>query len=403
MDDALRVLFIAHAYPRFAGDPVGSFVHNLAVALREEGIHVVVVAPSAPTVPRHAIIDGIEVHRFRYAPRRFETLAYTGTMNTQVRAGIAGKLAMVAFLASSLAASRRIARRAGIRVVHAHWWFPGGLTARWLRLLAGLPYLITLHGSDLRLALGSSFGRRLFRGVAAGASAITAVSSWLARGAADIAGRPMPIVAPMPVLTDLFFPDRTREPRRLLFVGKLSPQKGLDRLLRAMALMTERPTLTVVGTGRVADASVRALAHELGLDDRIEWLPILPQSELAVQYRRAAIHVIPALDEGLGLTAVESLLSETPVVAFDSGGMPDVVVHGQTGMLVPPGDEAALAGALETLLTDDEGRAAMGRAGRAHALSVFGARAVARRYAGLYRSAAGIPPRRDASTSSGEA
>jgi glycosyltransferase involved in cell wall biosynthesis len=132
---------------------------------------------------------------------------------------------------------------------------------------------------------------------------------------------------------------------------------------------------------------VRALAHELGLDDRIEWLPILSQSELAVQYRRAAIHVIPALDEGLGLTAVEALLSETPVVAFDSGGMPDVVVHGQTGLLVPPGDEAQLARALDELLEHDPRRASMGREGRAHALSVFGPRVVARRYAALYRAA----------------
>jgi glycosyltransferase involved in cell wall biosynthesis len=389
MRETLRVLFIAHAYPRFAGDPVGSFVHNLAVALGEEGIQVVVVAPSAPTVPRRETIDGIDIHRFRYAPRRLETLAYTGTMSSQVAGGLAGKLAMVAFLVSGLAASRRVARRAGVDVVHAHWWFPGGLTARGLRALSGLPYLITLHGSDLRLALGSSLGERLFRAVAARASAITAVSSWLARGAAGVGGGAAPIVAPMPVRTDLFFPDHTREPRRLLFIGKLSPQKGLDRLLRAMAHMAERPALTVVGAGRVDDAALRALARELGLDGRIEWLPILTQTELAAQYRRAAIHVIPALDEGLGLTAVESLLSETPVVAFDSGGMPDVVVHGQTGVLVPPGDEAGLARALDELLGDEPRRAAMGRAGRSHALSVFGPRAVARRYAALYRAAAG--------------
>ncbi|MFL5607046.1 MAG: glycosyltransferase family 4 protein [Gemmatimonadaceae bacterium] len=392
MTDTLRVLFIAHAYPRFAGDPVGSFIHNLAIALRGEGIEVVVVAPSAPSLKAHEVIDGVEIHRYRYAPRRLETLAYTGTMSSQVGAGLRGKLAMLGLLASSLVANRRIARRVGARVVHAHWWFPGGLTARWLRTLAGIPYLITLHGSDLRLALGSPLGARLFRAVASRASAITAVSSWLARGAADIGAGPSPIVAPMPVLTELFFPDQTREPGRLLFVGKLSAQKGLDRLLRAMAAMTERPTLTVVGAGRVDDAAVRALARDLGLDDRIEWLPILPQSELAVQYRRAAIHVIPALDEGLGLTAVEALLSETPVIAFDSGGMPDVVVHGHTGLLVPRGDEAHLARALDELLRDGSRRAAMGRAGRSHALSVFGARAVARRYAALYRSAAGAPP-----------
>jgi glycosyltransferase involved in cell wall biosynthesis len=392
MSDVLRVLFIAHAYPRFAGDPVGSFIHNLAVALRDEGIHVQVVAPSAPSLPHHAIIDGIEIHRFRYAPRRFETLAYTGTMNTQVSAGVGGKVAMAAFLASALVVSRRVARRGRADVVHAHWWFPGGVTARWLRTLVGLPYLITLHGSDLRLALASRVGRRLFRSVATRASAITAVSSWLARGAADLGGGPTPVVAPMPVLTDLFFPGESRERGRLLFIGKLSAQKGLERLLQAMTLMKESATLTVVGAGRVDDAPVRLLARDLGLDSRIEWLPLLSQRELAEQYRRAVVHVIPALDEGLGLTAVESLLSETPVVAFDSGGIPDIVVNGATGRLVAPGDIAGLASALDDVLRDDAKRHVMGQAGRSHALANFSPRAVAHRYARLYRTAAKHPP-----------
>jgi glycosyltransferase involved in cell wall biosynthesis len=388
--ERLRVLFLAHAYPRFAGDPVGSFIHNLAVALRGEGIDVVVVAPSAPSLPSHDAIDGIEIHRFRYAPRRYETLAYTGTMSSQVSGGIAGKLAMVSFLAASLRKSRQIALESGARVIHAHWWFPGGLVARLLRRLRRLPYVTTMHGSDLRLALGSALGRRLFRSVARDSAAVTAVSSWLARGAAEIGVVPAPTVSPMPVLTELFFPGESRERTRLLFVGKLSAQKGLDRLLRAMSLMRETAQLTVVGAGRVDDAPVRALAHSLGLDDRIEWLPLLTQAELAVQYRRASLHVIPALDEGLGLTAVEALLSEAPVVAFDSGGMPDVVVNGATGILVPPGDITQLAAALDDLLRDDARRQAMGRAGREHALATFGARAVARRYAGIYRAAAGV-------------
>jgi glycosyltransferase involved in cell wall biosynthesis len=386
--DALRVVFLAHAYPRYAGDPVGSFVHNLAVALRDEGITVTVVAPAAPGVPERAVIDGIQIHRYRYAPRRYETLAYTGTMSGQVSAGVGGKIAMTAFLVASFLESRRVVRRSGARVIHAHWWFPAGLVARLLKRVTGVPYLVTMHGSDLRLALASPLGKRLFRTVARESAALTAVSSWLARGALALGAGPAPVVSPMPVLTELFFADGTRDARRLLFVGKLSAQKGLDRLLRAMTHMRERASLTVVGAGRVDDAPLRTLARELGLDDRIEWLPLLSQAELAVQYRHAALHVIPALDEGLGLTAVEALLSETPVVAFDSGGMPDVVVSGKTGTLVPPGDETQLAAALDELLRDDAKRVAMGRTGREHALSTFGARAVARRYAAMYRVAA---------------
>jgi glycosyltransferase involved in cell wall biosynthesis len=386
--DRLRVLFLAHAYPRFPGDPVGSFIHNLAVALRDEGVDVVVVAPGARGVPSRDVIDGIPVFRFRYAPRRFETLAYTGTMSAQVSAGLLGKATLAAFLVAQWWVSARVVRQERARVVHAHWWVPGGLVALVLRRRLGLRYIVTLHGSDIRLASTSSLGQRLFRAVAGRSAAMTAVSSWLARGAQAMLPGASVAVAPMPVLADLFFPGDGREPGRLLFVGKLSAQKGLDRLLRAVATMRQPARITVVGAGRVADAHFRDLAEALGLADRIEWLPLLSQQDLALQYRRAALHVIPALDEGLGLTAVEALLSETPVVAFDSGGLPDVVLDGRTGLLVPAGDERALAEALDALLADEGRRAAMGRNGRAHALATFGARAVARRYARLHREAA---------------
>jgi glycosyltransferase involved in cell wall biosynthesis len=247
------------------------------------------------------------------------------------------------------------------------------------------PYLVTMHGSDLRLAGSFPMGESLYRRVAHGAGAMTAVSSWLASGAEGMSPNIAVRVAPMPVVAHLFNPGGSRDPHRLLFIGKLSEQKGLHRLLRAMTLMRETATLTVVGAGRVDDAQLRTSATELGLDARIEWLPLLTQEELAAQYRRAAIHVVPALDEGLGLTAVESLLSETPVVGFASGGLTDIVLDGVTGALVPAGDEAALARALDGLLADSVAQRRMGAAGREHALRIFGPDAAAERYAALYR------------------
>jgi glycosyltransferase involved in cell wall biosynthesis len=381
----VRVLFLSHAYPRYAADPVGSFVGNLAVALRERGVDVVVSAPSAPGLAPFEEVNGVPVHRFRYAPERRETLAYTGTMGAQVKESLAGKLTMTAYLAAASRAAHRLLRAPRFDVVHAHWWFPGGLVAAGLRSVDRVPFVTTLHGSDLRLADAFPFGHALFRQVARRAGAVTAVSTWLARGAESIAPFARVIVAPMPVLAGLFEPGESREDDLLLFVGKLTEQKGLARLLRAMAAMRTRPRLAVVGAGRVDDAPLRGLAHELGLDGRIEWLPLLTQAELAQQYRRAAIHVVPALDEGLGLTAVESLLSETPVVGFASGGLPDIVPDGVAGRLVPAGDEAALAQALDAVLLDVDARRAMGQAGRAHAEQRFGPAAAAERYLEIYR------------------
>jgi glycosyltransferase involved in cell wall biosynthesis len=153
-------------------------------------------------------------------------------------------------------------------------------------------------------------------------------------------------------------------------------------------MMKTTPTLTVVGAGRLDDTALRERAHALGLDHRIEWLPILSQAELAVQYRRAAVHVIPALDEGLGLTAVESLLSETPVVGFASGGLPDIVPDGVGGRLVTAGDEPALAGALVGAVAHPGARVELGAAGRAYVERRFGSDAAAERYLEIYRGVA---------------
>ena len=84
-------------------------------------------------------------------------------------------------------------------------------------------------------------------------------------------------------------------------------------------------------------------------------------------------------------SAVESLLSETPVVGFRSGGLPDIVPEGVAGRLVEPGDERALAAALDAVLADPDARREMGAAGRAHAEQRFGAAAASQRYADLYR------------------
>jgi glycosyltransferase involved in cell wall biosynthesis len=97
--------------------------------------------------------------------------------------------------------------------------------------------------------------------------------------------------------------------------------------------------------------------------------------------------VVPSVDEGLGLAAVEALLCETPVVAFNSGGLTDVVRDGQTGILVPPADMEALARALDDILASEERGRTLGVAGRIYALATFAPESAARRYADIYREA----------------
>ena len=388
----MRALFLTHSFPREPGDAAGSFVLRLAVALRDHGIDVHVVAPSADHLPATDRFDGIPVERFRYAPRRYEKLAYAGNMHTQVRDSWGAKLALLGFLGSEFGSAVRARRAFEPDVVHAHWWFPGGLVGTWLSGLSGVPLVTTLHGTDVRLARGTAMARPLFRRVLQQSSAVTTVSRWLAHEVESLVSGVHAAVAPMPVATDLFSPGGAREPNRLLFVGRLTAQKGIEGLIDAMARMRNRATLDVVGDGTLAD-KLASRVRELGIGDRVNWLGQLSQPRLVDLYRRATALVVPSIDEGLGLVAIEAQLCETPVVAYESGGLTETVQHDRTGILVPPGDLGALATALDSLLDAPERASEMGRAGRMVALAGFAPESAARRYAGIYRSVVGTPER----------
>ncbi|MEO8622195.1 MAG: glycosyltransferase [bacterium] len=380
---------MTHSFPRDDGDAAGSFILRLARALLNEGVNVRVVAPGASGLDARESMGGVEVERFRYAPRRFETLAYGGNMAEQVRDTWSAKFTLVGFLGAEFQAGIHAKRAFHPALVHAHWWFPNGLAATWVARMSGLPLVTTLHGTDVRMARNISVSRPAFRHVLQHSAAVTAVSRWLAEETQAIVSTRQPIVAPMPVATELFGPaENVVRSRRLLFVGRLMPQKGIDLLIESLSRLPLDVGLDVVGDGPDR-AALEARAHELGVQSRVIFHGAVKQFALTTFYQRAFALVVPSSEEGLGLVAVEAQLCETPVVAFDSGGLPDVVQHERTGLLVKERTAAALTAAVQTILERDDLGAALGAAGRLHALATFAPESVARRYADIYRTVVG--------------
>ena len=387
----MKVLFLTHNFPRYDGDVAGNFLLRLASALGKQGVDVRVVAPAEPGLDETAKFNGTGVARFHYAPRRYETLAYGGNMAEQVRDSWSARFTMLGFLGAEFRTAVRERREQQPDVIHAHWWFPSGLVGTWLSKLSHTPLVTTMHGSDVRIARSVSVSRPAFRHVLQHSQAITAVSRWLAQEAQSLVSSPQPVVAPMPVAVELFTPGGQRSAGSLLFVGRLTQQKGVDLLLRALAQLPQTISLDVVGDGPER-ASLEALAGELGVTSRVRWHGMQPQARLTSFYRAATALVVPSADEGLGLVGVEALLCETPVIAFESGGLPDVVQHGRTGFLVSERSPEALAIAIEQLLdTPDAGRG-LGAAGRLHALATFAPESVARRYIDIYQRAIASAP-----------
>jgi glycosyltransferase involved in cell wall biosynthesis len=384
----MRVLFLAHSFPRYPGDAAGSFLLRLARALQDIGIAVHVVAPAAEGYAATDSFEGVGVERFRYAPRRYESLAYTGNMASDVRSSWSARLAMLGFLGSEFVSAVRARRQVQPDLVHAHWWFPGGLVGTWVAALSGVPLITTFHGSDVRLARSVAAARPPLRAVTKKSAATTTVSRWLADELKALVPSATPAVAPMPVDTQLFEPGGQRARDTILFVGRLNAQKGIEHLIAALPRMRAPATLDVVGDGGGREAMQR-LAGELGVADRIRWRGSLRQPELVPLYQSAGAVAVPSIDEGLGLVAVEAMLCGAPVVASRSGGLTDVVRHDATGLLVPPGDASALAAALDDVLEHPEKGRALAEAGRMHALASFAPESAARRYATIYRDALG--------------
>lgn len=384
----MKVLFFTHSFPRYPGDAAGSFILRLAVALQRRDIGIHVVAPGADGLAANDMVDGVGISRFRYAPRKYETLAYTGTMAQDVASSWMGKAALAGYVGGAFVAGLRASRSFVPDVIHAHWWFPSGLVAGAVAGIVSKPLVTTMHGTDVRLARDIKAALPLFKRVMRQSSRVTVVSTWLGDEANSVMPGCMPIVAPMPVAPLTFFPSANRAQNRLLFVGRLNAQKGLGYLIEALALLSDDVLLDVVGDGPDR-ATLRTLASDCGVAARIVWHGHLDQHALPAMYGAATALVVPSTDEGLGLVAAEALMCETPVIAFRSGGLTDIVEHERTGLLVPPGDVTGLAAAVRRTLADPAEAHTLAAAGNTAVTAAFSDVAAAERYADIYSSIAG--------------
>ena len=387
--ESLRILTLTHNYPRFAGDPAGAFVARIAEGAAARGHEVEVIAPHAPGTAADERVAGLRLRRFRYGPESMERVAYTGHLHGRALISPVAALAFPGFVLAFARAVGSAVHRFMPDVIHAHWWLPGG----WFASRARVPYLITCHGSDVRLLERGEVMRRLARPAFRRAARITTVSKFLAE---DIR-RLLPglvtevLVTPMPVEVDLFARGAGAgkvQPPRILYAGNVVPSKGVDVLLRALAELDRRGIpyqLKVLGDGP-ARPELEMLARHLGIAPKITWAPFVPQGQMAAEYGASTVTVLPTRGraEGLGLTLVEALLAGCAVVGTAAGGIPEVVLHERTGLIARDGDSNDLASQIQRLLTDAVLRERLTRAGKEHVLQTHAPEAAIGRFLQIY-------------------
>lgn len=395
----MKLLFVAHGFPRHLDDHAGKFLLDLAQGQQALGHDVTAVVPHAAGLADRETVGGVAVRRYRYGPDATETLAYTGTMAEQVLRSWAARWRFVRFLGAMRRAVRATVTDWQPDVVHVHWWFPGGLAA-WPGALAA-PVVLTSHGTDLFLADRSAPLRWLASRVLPAAAQVTVISSPLATRAEALGVAreritvvPMPVPMPAP-LPQGAMPPRAPVPGRILFLGRLVARKGAHVALEAFARLASDSGdahLRIVGDGPER-ATLESQAAALGVADRVTFVGAVPPSAVAGEYARASVFVMPAItdwkgeQEGFGLVLVEAMRAGVPVVASASGGIVDIVRDGVNGRLVPEGDAASLALAIAPLLRHPGEAAALGDAARRDVTDRYAPAAIARTFDAVYRRA----------------
>jgi phosphatidylinositol alpha-1,6-mannosyltransferase len=269
---------------------------------------------------------------------------------------------------------------------------PAGYPARWIRQRVGTPYGIVFHGTDLLLlrrriresAVKLRIARILIRG-AAGLVANSGYTRSLCLTVLDELGfdsREMDVrILPLGSDPEHFRPGIDQSAVRsryglngrrwLLSVARLTRHKGIDTGIRVLAMLCERyPELgyAVVGIGGDLPR-LESLARELGIADRVRFLPGVSDGDLPAVYNSAETYLglsrlMPDRVEGFGISLVEAAACGLPVVAGRTGGIPDAVREGETGLLVNPDSLDEVCGAVRSLLDDPERARRMGQAGR---------------------------------------
>jgi glycosyltransferase involved in cell wall biosynthesis len=333
----MKVAVLTTSYPRGPDDAAGAFVRDAVEALRREGIDVAVVSPATFRHFGIAYGDGI-AGNLRRAPWKV--------------------LLLPAFLLSFALAARRAAR--GVDLVHAHW-LPSGLAG----LATGRPLVVQVWGTDVEIARRATW---LFRPVLSRARLVLAASEALASAARELGARDVRVVpSGVEIPAAVTAPE---EPPHVLYVGRLSEEKGVLELVAAALGLP----LVVVGDGPLRDRVPAAIGF-------------VPPSQVGGYLERAAVVACPSRREGYGVVARQAMAYGRPVVATPAGGLADAVVDGETGLVVPIGDVAALRDALERLLADRELAGALGTAGRERARERYGLEAAAKATLDAYTAA----------------
>lgn len=383
----MKLLVIGSVYPRFHEDAEVPWLRTSIAHLKKAGLDVQVLAPAYKGLKSHEI-DGVKVNRFRYAPADWEMLTHEEGAPSKMASKPWLQLLAIPYIISGFFKCIRICRKFKPDVIHAHWPFPHAYIALGAAKLFRIPLVLNFHGAELLLIRKKKWVRPLLKFAIGQAQAVFANSSFTAgkiKALRDVnvewspygttleergerkderrekEGGSLPVDTPQHPVVGKF---------KILFVGRHIERKGICYLIEAAKhLPRDKFEIRIVGAGDLTDklkvqaAALSAVSGNVAGEVQpaeIIFTGKLSPEDLANEYKTANVFTLPAIvdskgdTEGLGVVLIEAMELGLPIVASNVGGIPDVVVDGVSGILVPEKDPEALANAYKRLADDPE-------------------------------------------------
>jgi glycosyltransferase involved in cell wall biosynthesis len=389
----MRILTVTSSYPKYPGDVTAPFIESISRSLAARGHDIDIVLPAHPELNRPAS-DPIRFYPYRYTKRAHRSVwGYAQSLQADVRLrrGIL-LLAPLATLALRRTLKTRLADRV-YDVAHIHWIIPNAVPLVDILRRSHLPFVVSMHGSDVFLAERSALLRTACRWTFNHAGATTACSADLGRRAVRL-GSPIDKTHTVPYGVDIGFfspekrPGRTRETYNIpaddalvVAIGRLVEKKGFSFLIEAIT-RCPRARLLLIGEGDMRHF-LEEQARRLGAS--VVFAGALDRERIAEALADADIAVVPSVIDssgnvdGLPNTLLEALASGCAILASRIAGIPDVIDDGVNGRLVQPKDVQGLAEVLTLLLRDPMARKRLGDAARRSAVEKLSWDATARK------------------------
>lgn len=376
-----KVLVIGSTFPRWKKDTTPGFVYDLCRFLRKKGHEIIVLAPHYLNSKKYEEIDGLKIYRFQYFyPAKLQKLCYDGGILPNLRKSIIARIQVPFLLVFEFFMIIRLIIKEKINVVHAHWILPQGILGAIICTIFRIPLIISVHAGDI-FPLKNKFLKSIAKYALEHCDYCTVNSTYTKKAVLNISNNIKKIeIIPMGVDLTLFTSKKTKQYKlssknpQILTVGRLAEKKGFKYLIRAMVHVVNKfrnAELRIIGAGPEKNRLI-SLSRDLYISDSIIFEGEIENRYLPKYYLSSDIFVLPSIitetgdTEGLGVVILEALSCNTPVIASNVGGIPDIIIHNKTGLLVKQKNVKDLSSTIIKLLRNEKLRMKLANDGCEH-------------------------------------